>query len=60
VANREHKAYPNIRETPFYSPGVGLARFHEWKVNRPDPLIATVIATSRLTCADSRFMPSLP
>ncbi|WP_442511349.1 hypothetical protein SH528x_003023 [Novipirellula sp. SH528] len=21
MANREHKAYPNIRETPFYSPG---------------------------------------
>ncbi|WP_372720641.1 hypothetical protein [Novipirellula sp.] len=20
MANREHKAYPNIRETPFYSP----------------------------------------
>ncbi|TWU20160.1 hypothetical protein Pla52o_46740 [Novipirellula galeiformis] len=23
MANREHKAYPNIREIPFYSPGAG-------------------------------------
>ena len=27
VANCEHKAYPNIRETPFYSPEGRLARF---------------------------------
>lgn len=26
VANREHKAYPNIRKTPFYSPEVAVVR----------------------------------
>ena len=27
MTNREHKAYPNIRETPFYLPGARLAAF---------------------------------
>ncbi|WP_372719946.1 hypothetical protein [Novipirellula sp.] len=40
MANREHKAYPNIRETPFYSPQAGLACFHEWTLNTHGPLIA--------------------
>lgn len=26
MANREHKAYPNIRKTPFYSPEVAVVR----------------------------------
>lgn len=43
MANREHKAYPNIRETQFYSPEVGLVRVYKWKVIRPSSLNRTVI-----------------
>ncbi|GAA4460243.1 hypothetical protein GCM10023156_41020 [Novipirellula rosea] len=42
MANREHKAYPNIRETPFYSPCGSVVIFHKWMLMPRSPLIRVV------------------
>jgi hypothetical protein len=39
---RERACADKIRRTMRCN-GVGLARFYEWKIKRPDPLIATVL-----------------
>ncbi|WP_442511278.1 hypothetical protein SH528x_002948 [Novipirellula sp. SH528] len=41
-ANREHKSYPNIRETLFYSPEAGLVRFYKWNINLPSSVMFNV------------------